>query len=274
MHCDVAIVGAGFTGLWTAYYLKRHSPDARVIVLEREVAGYGPSGRDGGWVSSGIAGSAQVYARRSGMDAVLATQETYRTVDEIGSVVVRKGIACGFVKAGALTVATTEPQRQRLITGIRTARRLGLDESDVRLLQPREASDYVRGTGSLAASFTPHCARINPARLARGLAEACERIGVMIYERSEVLEVGPGRVRCVHGTVRTNCVLRATEADTTQLQGRHRRFPPLYSFMIATEPLPSGAWDQLGWRDGLLVADRRAQANAKLVFRTVLTVDG
>ena len=89
VNCDVVIVGAGFTGLWTAYYLKRHRPDARVIVLEREVAGYGPSGRNGGWVSSGIAGSAQVYARRSGMDAVLrATQETYRTVDEIGSVVV------------------------------------------------------------------------------------------------------------------------------------------------------------------------------------------
>jgi glycine/D-amino acid oxidase-like deaminating enzyme len=258
VNCDVVIVGAGFTGLWTAYYLKRHRPDARVVVLEREVAGYGPSGRNGGWVSSGIAGSAQVYARQSGMDAVLrATQETYRTVDEIGSVVAREGIACGFVKAGALTVATTEPQRQRLLTGIRTARRLGLDESDVRLLQPSEASDYVRGIGLLAASFTPHCARINPARLARGLAEVCERIGVTIYERSEALEVGPGRVRCVNGTVRADCVLRATEAYTTQLQGQHRRFLPLYSFMIATEPLPTAVWDQLGWRDGLLVADRR-----------------
>src|SRR5205823_847768 len=111
-------------------------------------------------------------------------------------------------------------------TGIRTARLLGLDESDVRLLQPSEASDYVCGTGSLAASFTPHCARINPARLARGLAEACERIGVTIYERTEAREVGPGQVRCVNGTVHADCVLRATEAYTTQLQGQHRRFRP------------------------------------------------
>src|SRR5579859_1577885 len=217
VSCDVAIVGAGFTGLWTAYYLKRQRPDARVIVLEREVAGYGPSGRNGGWVSSGIAGSARGYARQSSMDAVLrATHETYRTVDEIGSVVVREGIACGFVKAGALTVATTEPQRKRLLTDIGRARRLGLAERDVRLLQPSEASDYVRGTGALAASLTPHCARINPARLARGLAEACERMGVTIHERSEALEVGPRRVRCVNGTVRADCVLRATEAYTTQ----------------------------------------------------------
>src|SRR5439155_14361668 len=66
LQCDVAIVGAGFTGLWTAYYLKHHGPDARIVVLEREVAGFGPSGRNGGWVSGGIAGSAAVYARRSG----------------------------------------------------------------------------------------------------------------------------------------------------------------------------------------------------------------
>ena len=68
--CDVAIVGGGFTGLWSAYYLKRAQPDLRVTVVEREIAGYGPSGRNGGWVSSGIAGSAALYRRRRGDDAV------------------------------------------------------------------------------------------------------------------------------------------------------------------------------------------------------------
>src|ERR671936_1293035 len=86
--CDVAIVGAGFTGLWTAYYLKRAQPDLRVVVLEREIAGFGPAGRNGGWVSAGIAGSWRVYAERSGADGVLrATRETHRAVDEIGAVV-------------------------------------------------------------------------------------------------------------------------------------------------------------------------------------------
>src|SRR5712692_2379685 len=98
--CDVAVVGAGFTGLWTAYYLKRRQPDLRVVVLEREIAGFGPSGRNGGWVSAGIAGSWRVYAARKGSDAVLrATRETYRTVDEIGEAARRDGIDCAFVKA-------------------------------------------------------------------------------------------------------------------------------------------------------------------------------
>jgi glycine/D-amino acid oxidase-like deaminating enzyme len=108
--CDVAIVGAGFTGLWSAYYLKRAQPDLRVVVVEREIAGYGPSGRNGGWVSSGIAGSSELYGRRRGQDAVRrGLRETYATVDEIGDVVRRENIACGYLKAGMLTAATSEP---------------------------------------------------------------------------------------------------------------------------------------------------------------------
>src|SRR5690348_4884296 len=85
LDCDAAIVGAGFTGLWSAYYLKRAQPDLRVVVLEAEIAGYGPSGRNGGWASSGIAGSPKVYERRGGSDGVVrATRETVRAVDEIG----------------------------------------------------------------------------------------------------------------------------------------------------------------------------------------------
>ena len=232
---DVAIVGAGFTGLWSAYYLKQLQPDLRVVVLEREIAGYGPSGRNGGWASGGVAGTASVYARRHGADAVRRAQrETYTTIEEIGRVAAEERIDCGFDHAGALFVATSEP-----------------------LLDADEVDRRVHVAGCLAASYTPHAARIDPARLVRGLAAACERHGVVVHEHTEVLELKPGSVRCAQGTVRADTVLRATEAYTAQLPGEGRRFLPLYSLMIATEPLPDDVWAEIGWDGGELVADLR-----------------
>ena len=106
--CDVAIVGAGFGGLWTAYYLKVADPSLRVTVVEAEIAGFGAAGRNGGFVSAGIAGSGARYARVSGWDSVLrAERETQHGVDEIGRVVSLEGIDCGYRKGGALKVATT-----------------------------------------------------------------------------------------------------------------------------------------------------------------------
>ena len=269
-ECDVAIVGAGFTGLWSAYYLKRAQPDLRVTVVEREIAGYGPSGRNGGWASSGIAGSAGLYRRQRGDDAVRrALRETYSTVDEIGEVARREAIACGFLKAGALIVATSEPQRRRLLASERAAREQGADEDDVRLLTPERADDLARVAGCRAAIHSAHTARIDPARLVRGLAAACERLGVTIHERTAALDIAPGRVRCEPGTLRADVVLRATEAYTTQLPGERLRYLPLYSLMIATEPLPAEVWEQIGWRDGLMVGDRR-----HLFFYAQRTEDG
>ena len=269
-QCDVAIVGAGYTGLWAAYYLKRHSPDLRVTVVEREIAGYGPSGRNGGWVSAGISGSAAAYQRRSGHDAVVRAQrETEHTVDEIGQVAEREGIDCGYLKAGALTVATSAPQRDRLLASERSERELGGTEHDSRLLTPQQSEDYCRVTGCVAASYSPHAARVDPARLVRGLADACQRLGVIIHERTPALEIAAGRVRCPGGELRAASVLRATESYTTQLPRQSLRYLPLYSLMIATEPLPAATWDELGWRDGLLVCDRH-----HLFFYAQRTADG
>ncbi len=254
--CDVAIVGAGFTGLWTAYYLKQHAPDLRVTVLEREIAGFGPSGRNGGWASGGVSGSARLYARRGGMEAVLrAERQTHAAVAEIGRVADAEGIDCGYVHGGMLFVATSEPQRRRLLERLESARQLGLGEDDTRLLEPDELAGRVRVEGAVAATFSPHGARIDPGRLVRGLATACDRLGVVIHERTEALELGAGRVRCTQGTVTAGTVLRATEAYTTELAGERRRFLPLYSLMVATEPLPAETWDQLGWAGRELVAD-------------------
>jgi glycine/D-amino acid oxidase-like deaminating enzyme len=270
LDCDVAIVGAGFTGLWSAYYLKRAQPDLRVVVLEAEVAGYGPSGRNGGWASSGIAASPRAYERKSDRQAVIrATRETFDTVGEIGAVTEREGIECGYRKAGMLTVATTGPQEERLREGVRASRAVGMSEEDLRVLTPEQVSELVKMPRVRAASFTPHGARIDPGRLVRGLAHACERLGVQIFERTRALSAGPGEVRCEQGTVKAEIVLRATESYTTQLAGNSREYLPLYSLMIATEPLPDEAWAEHRWNDGLLIGDRH-----HLFFYAQRTTDG
>lgn len=268
--CDVAVVGGGFTGLWTAYYVKRHRPDARVVVLEREISGFGPSGRNGGWVSGGIAGEWHVYARRTGGDAVRrAERATYAAVDEIRNVVQAENIDCGFAKEGMLTVATSGPQADRLRSDIRDARAHGIEDEDRRALDPSEVEALLRLPACRLGLFSPHAARVDPARLARGLAEACERAGVVVHERTEALEVVPRQVRCASGTVTADHVIRATESYTTQLPGERLRYLPLYSLMIATEPLPPAVWDEIGWRDGLVVRDRH-----HLFFYAQRTMDG
>jgi len=270
LDCDAAIVGAGFTGLWTAYYLKRLQPDMRVVVLEAEVAGFGPSGRNGGWASGGIGGSPRVYERNSGRDAVVrATRETFRAVDEIGEAAEREGIDCGYVKAGLLTVATSAPQEERLRGWTDGSRAAGMSEKDLWLLSPSDVAELAAMERVRAAAFSPHAARIHPARLVRGLAHACERLGVQIFERTRALSAEPGAVRCEQGTVRADIVLRATESHTTGLDGRGRDYLPLYSLMIATEPLPDEAWEAHRWNDGLLIGDRH-----HLFFYAQRTSDG
>jgi glycine/D-amino acid oxidase-like deaminating enzyme len=255
---DVIIVGGGLTGLWTAYYLAVADPSLAITVVERATVGFGASGRNGGWASAGIAGSAVRYARLRGWPAVLAgVRATNEAVDEIGRVVATEGIACGWAKQGSLAVAMTTPQLQRLRDWHATSTAHGILGPEERLLDPAEAEAYARIPGTLGGFYTPHCAGMDPARLTRGLARAAERRGVRIVEETEALELGPGRVRTDRGTVRAPVVLRATEAYTTLLPGESRTYLPLTSLMIATEPLGPAAWDEIGMPRGMTVRDRR-----------------
>lgn len=252
---DVAIIGGGFTGLWTAYYLAVHQPDLRIMVLEREVVGFGASGRNGGWASGFIAGSASVYTERCGAEAVLrAERASFDAIPEIGRVAALEGIDCGFTPDGTLTVAYSEPQRQRLLAGLAAKHARGITEADLRLLSTEEIEPFVHTPSALAATFSPHCARINPARLVRGLAVACERRGVVIHEGTAALQQH-GEVRTLHGRVTAPMIVRATESYSVQADRMARRFLPLYSLMIATEPLTDEVWAEIGWREGLTISD-------------------
>jgi glycine/D-amino acid oxidase-like deaminating enzyme len=255
VEVDVAVVGAGYTGLWTAYYLRRADPGLRVAVLEREIAGFGASGRNGGWCSAFMAADRERLARRAGRGAMVALQrELFRTVDEVGKAAAAEGIDCHYRKAGALVLATSPVQLARLRAGVEHARRWGMGEADQRLLGREEAAERVRAAGLLGAAYTPHCAALDPARLVRGLAGAVERLGVPIYESTPVTRIRPGRVDTAHGPVRAEVVVRATEGWTATLPGTRRAVVPLYSLMLATEPLAPAVWERIGWAGGETMA--------------------
>ena len=184
---DIAIVGAGFTGLWTAYYLRRAFPGIRVAVLEKELAGFGASGRNGGWCSALFPVSDGRLVREHGAGTARAMRQAMqRAVDEVGGRAAAEGIDCCFAKGGTVMAARTAAQAQRAHTELAESRALGIGEEDLRWLSQGEAEKVVGVSGLLGATYTPHCAALDPARLVRGLAHAVEGLGGSIYEGTEV----------------------------------------------------------------------------------------
>jgi glycine/D-amino acid oxidase-like deaminating enzyme len=243
---DVAIAGGGFTGLWTAYYLARADPSLRIVVLEAEYCGFGASGRNGGWCSGLFPVSRGTLARRHGAaqaSAMYAALEA--TVDEVGRVAALEGIDCHFAKGGTLTLARTPAQLRRA----RTAGEQFLDAAATRALC---AAD-----GVLGGTYSPHCAAIQPALLVRGLADAVAALGVEIYEDTPVTRLAEGRVETTRGTVTAGAVVRALEGYTARLHGHRRALAPVYSLMVATEPLPPGDWERIGLRRRETFSDYR-----------------
>lgn len=245
MAADVAIVGAGFTGLWTAYYLLRARPGLDVLVLEAEHVGFGASGRNGGWVSALWPVSPDTLAARHGRDATLAHLAALRdTVDEVGRVDAEEGLGSGFAKGGTLAVARTEAQEHRA----RTAATHGAAWGDGTVwLEAAEARERLDGTEIRGATFNPHCARVHPRDLADGLATAVRARGARIVEGARVARAGDGVVVLQDGRrVTAGSVVLATEGWTPRLPGHERAVVPVYSLMVATEPLPPERWARIG----------------------------
>jgi len=257
---DVAIVGAGLTGLWTAYYLLRGDPSLRVAVVESDIAGFGASGRNGGWCSALFPASLDKLAAMPGSSraGALALHQAMRdTVDEVGRATAEEGIDAHFQKGGTIALARTGAQLRKARAEVEEARVWGRGEDDIRLLSRDEARARLDATGILGATYTPDCAAIHPARLARGLARTVERLGGEIYEQTRAHHLEPGQVRTDRGTLRADVVIRATEGYTRRLAGHQRAMVPVYSLIIATEPLPAATWEQIGLRERETFTDFR-----------------
>jgi glycine/D-amino acid oxidase-like deaminating enzyme len=254
---DVCIVGAGYTGLWTAYYLNRIDPSLDVLVVDAETAGFGASGRNGGWCSALLPQGVEAMARSHGRDAALAMRRAMvATVGEVGDVVAAEGIECDWAHGGTVVVARSETQLQRARREI-AADHAWCGVDDVTLLDADATRERVGVAGALGATYTPHCARIHPAKLARGLARLVEQRGVRIVEGTRATAIEPSRVVTDRGIITAPRVVRATEAWASQPDGHHRDVVPVYSLVIATAPLPSPFWDVGGLARGETFSEHR-----------------
>ncbi|WP_210592617.1 FAD-binding oxidoreductase [Streptomyces sp. GESEQ-35] len=242
---DVVIVGGGYTGLWTAYYLKKAAPFLRITVLEQKFCGYGASGRNGGWLYNGIAGRDR-YAKLHGHEAAVRLQQAMNaTVGEVVAVAEAEGIEADVHRGGVLEVACTPAQLARLKAF--HEHELSYGEKDRELYGARETAERVRVLDAVGSSWTPHGARVHPVKLVKGLAAAVEALGVVIHERTPVTEIRPKHAVTPYGTVRAPYVLRCTEGFTAGLKGQKRTWLPMNSSMIATEPLTDEQWESVGW---------------------------
>ena len=218
---DVCIVGAGYTGLWTAYELRARRPALDIVVLEAEMAGFGASGRNGGWVLGALPGRASTGRRADGArrdrpgardrgDGRRGRPRRRRRGDRLR------------LRQGRLAARRADAARARRSASSPRSRSRARGSGDDELLDAAATAARVGVAGALGASFTPHCARVQPAKLARGLAHAAERAGAVICEGTRATRIAPGRVDTPHGIVRAPHVVRATEGYTAGLPGLRR----------------------------------------------------
>ena len=248
VEVDVAIVGGGYTGLWTAYYLLSIDPSIRVIVIERDIVGFGASGRNGGWCVGELAAGPERHEAVAGNDAARRfLHALHDAVDEVGRVAGHEGIDCHYAKGGAIYLARNRAHLTRQREQVeRFHHAYGLSESDIRVLSAAEASTHLAATRVVGGMFFAHTAALHPARLVRGLGDAVERLGGMIVEDTTAVAIESGRVATDRGVVRADVVVRALEGYTGTLEGNRRSLAPLYSLMVATEPIDDALWDGIG----------------------------
>ena len=264
LDVDIAIVGGGFTGLWTARSLKEIDRNLRIAIIEKEVCGFGASGRNGGWASALFAASDAKIARESGMSQAHAMRQAMNeSIGAIERATREDGIECHFAQGGTIVMARNDAQVSRSHDEILEARSLGFDEDTVHWLDAKDAATVLRARNLMGGTYTPHCASLQPAMLVRGLSDSLERKGVVIYEQTTARSLHPGTahsrpyVVTENGTVRADVVVRATEGWTSQFQESRKAVIPVYSLMIATEPLSQEQWFEIGLQNRETFADHR-----------------
>ena len=273
LSVDVAILGGGFSGLWTAYYLLRDNPGIEVAILEKDICGFGASGRNGGWCSARFPVDADVLARRVGASRARETiLALYDAVEEVGRVTGVEGIDADYRKTGLLSIARGKAQLPAIQATHRSYEQLGLDTYN-KLLSAATTSELIHATNIRGALLTPNSASIHPGKLVRGLARAVERLGGVIYERSEVTRLKLGDPPCLiteSGSVTArHAVVAAGEAYLTELPPFQRALLPISSMIVLTAPLTPLQWEEIGWEGGHSVS---SQSNTKNYLTR--TVDG
>lgn len=274
LDVDVVIIGAGYTGLWTAYYLKRQAPELNIAIVEAQTAGFGASGRNGGWLMGNLLGEDRLLAGLSAEQRRASFDLLHSIPDEVEIVIEREGIDCDYRKGGVLYCAARYPEQahslRHYLDGLYAQ---GLNQSDYRWLTPEQLNQQIRVARPYGGIYAPHCATIHPAKLVRGLARTVERMGVKIYENSPVTAWQSGSVRTAKASVRARWVVPAVEGYAVTLAPLGRYQLPVQSLLVATEPLSAATWDEIGLSRGQAFSESSRQvtygqrtADNRLVF--------
>ena len=274
LDVDVAIIGAGYTGLWTAYYLKLQAPGLKIAIIEAQTAGFGASGRNGGWLMGNLLGEDRLLADLSPEQRRASYDLLHNIPDEVEIVLEREGIACDYRKGGVLYCAARYPEQETSLRQyLDSLYKQGLNENDYRWLNPGQLAQQIRIAKPYGGIYAPHVATLHPAKLVRGLARTVERMGVRIYENSPVTHWQAGSLRTAQASVRSRWVVPAVEGYSVTLPPLGRYQLPVQSLIVATEPLSAAIWDEIGLSNGQAFSESSRQvtygqrtADNRLIF--------
>lgn len=252
---DVAILGGGFVGLWTALTLKQHDPGCRVVILEQDVCGGGASGRNGGFVMSWWPKIGTLASQCGADQALFLGHSAERAITELGAFCQQHGIDAHFVQKGWLWTATTPAHVDAWNGTLAACARLGVQPFE--RLSPAEVARRTGSAVHLAGVFEASNATVQPAALAQGLRRVAAEAGVRIYEGSAVTGIEPGspaRVYTAGGQVRAGAVVLATNAWSAAIPELARVITPVNSSIVITRPVKQ-ALEEGGWTGGESITD-------------------
>jgi glycine/D-amino acid oxidase-like deaminating enzyme len=259
VEADVAIVGGGFTGIATAYWLLEAEPSSKVVVLESEVVGYGASGRNGSFAMTVVGLGLDILAKLKGREFALAAHRYMeRAVDTVGELVDKEGLDCDYIRPGFLRMATTPAYVKRIQKEVELASSLGID--GIEWLERDTARERVRSDLYLGAWWEPRMALVNPLKLVREMKLRAERRGATVYEHSPVVSIERGgrfSLRTPGGSVSAERVVLATNAYSHLIEQTRRKQTPAWTYIVATEPLSDRHFEPLGWAGREGVEDAR-----------------
>ena len=253
--CQYAIVGGGYTGLWTAYFLKQRQPQADIVLVDAQQIGHGASGRNGGWLMGSLEGLS-TFANADGTLAEPVRRTLNQLVTDAGKALSEANIDCDFYHGGCLMAAARfDAQTDRARAALEHFRRLGFSDEDYQWLSPQRLKKRVLVAKPGGGIYTPHVARVQPAKLVVGLATVVKALGVRLFEHTRANNLSPGRVICDRGIIHADHIVIATEGYSEHGSPLHRRIVPVQTGMVATEPLSASQWDELGLHQRETFAD-------------------
>jgi glycine/D-amino acid oxidase-like deaminating enzyme len=254
LDLDIAIIGAGYTGLWSALYLKELKPELNIAIFEAQHVGFGASGRNGGWVSALWPVQLNEIASQHGAEVARNFQIVlHELIDEFEQTLNKYSILADFQKSGTMNFARSQPQLTRLKRELTEYQKFGFGDSDYHLSS--DLTSLPDATNLLGALISPHCASIHPAKLVRALAERVENLGVTIYENSEVAKLSPHKITVNNQQIEAVQIVVATEGYRDQLLPRTTA--PIHSLMFITDSIPAPLLDELRIPAGITFNDAR-----------------